>query len=246
MPDGSVAHLGMVTTAARWPVARGSAAPAPRPRPIAPAGHFMIVSSSGQIAPKSAHDHETRSPPGTRAAMFTDLAGIHAISSSWASSLSRSASSTCSPSGQSSAAIHSDRRLSQAVGANRPPGHGPAPPDAWWRTPPSRAASRSRPTRASSRRAMDPRDTKTVRPRGYRHRPAGPRRTVPGLVSAAVRSSRPAAGRRPGSWRARPARRRCRAAGSATPQFRRCCRSAGPARWSPARRARWPAVAPPR
>jgi hypothetical protein len=32
------------------------------------AGHFMIVSSLGQIAPKSAHDHETWSPPGTRAA----------------------------------------------------------------------------------------------------------------------------------------------------------------------------------
>ena len=47
---GSVAHLGMATAAARWPVARGSAAPAPRPRPIAlQAGHFMIVSSLGQI-----------------------------------------------------------------------------------------------------------------------------------------------------------------------------------------------------
>ena len=66
---GSVAHLGMAMAAARWPVARGSAAPAPRPHPIAlPAGHFMIVSSWGQIAPKSAPDHETRSPPGTRAA----------------------------------------------------------------------------------------------------------------------------------------------------------------------------------
>src|SRR2546430_14794847 len=33
-------------------------------------GASMIVSSWGQIArpPKSAHDHETRSPPGTRAA----------------------------------------------------------------------------------------------------------------------------------------------------------------------------------
>src|SRR5882724_7727010 len=61
----------MATAAARWPVARGSAAPAPRPPPIARrAGHFMIVSSWGQIArpPKSAHDHETWSPPGTRAA----------------------------------------------------------------------------------------------------------------------------------------------------------------------------------
>ena len=40
------------------------------------------------------------------------------------------------------------------------------------------------------------RDTKTVRPRGCRHRPAGPRGTVPCLVNAAVRNSRPAAGRR--------------------------------------------------
>src|SRR5689334_11889283 len=31
------------------------------------------------------------------------------------------------------------------------------------------------------------RDAKTVRPRGYRHRPAGSRGTVPGLVSAAAR-----------------------------------------------------------
>src|SRR6476659_2210343 len=59
----------MATAAARWPVARGSAAPAPRPRPIAlQAGHFMIVSSLGQIAPKGAHDHEYWSPPGTRTA----------------------------------------------------------------------------------------------------------------------------------------------------------------------------------
>src|SRR6476469_5002523 len=59
----------MATAAARLPVARGSAAPAPRQRPIAlQAGHFMIVSRWGQIAPKSAHDHETWSPPGTRAA----------------------------------------------------------------------------------------------------------------------------------------------------------------------------------
>ena len=66
---GSVAHPRMATAAARWPVARGSAELAPRPRPIAlQAGHFMIVSSLGQIAPKGAHDHETWSPPGTRAA----------------------------------------------------------------------------------------------------------------------------------------------------------------------------------
>ncbi len=38
----------------------------------------------------------------------------------------------------------------------RPGGHCPAPPAAWWRTPPLGAASRSRPTRALSRRAMDP------------------------------------------------------------------------------------------
>ena len=89
-------------------------------------------------------------------------------------------------------------------GRRRPGGHCPAPPTAWWRTPPLGAASRSRPIRALSRRATDPgrRSPSTASSRTA-FAPAGGRRP---LVSRRWRSER-SPHRAPSSRSRRPARR---------------------------------------